>query len=76
MNMEITKRYLTEKEAAIYIGMSRSYLRQGRMHKTRLEPTLCPPYIRLGRTIRYVQQDLDQWILRHRVANSIEPSKN
>lgn len=67
MSTEITKCCLTEKEAAIYIGMSRSFLRQDRMQSIRLHRTPGPSYVKFGRTIRYRQQDLDQWILQHRI---------
>jgi len=60
-------RVLTEKEAALYITMSRSFLRQDRMNGHRMGRTHGPPYIRIGRSIRYLRDDLDTWLeqLRH-----------
>ena len=51
-----------DAEAAHYIGMSESWLRQSRM---RGNPE-APPYIKTGRMIRYCVDDLDGWIARHR----------
>lgn len=58
---------LKEKEAAVYIGMSRSFLRQGRMNGSRLKRVPTPPFIRMGRAIRYLQTDLDAWLQELRV---------
>ena len=57
-----TKRALTEIEASQYIGMSRSYLRQSRMDGHRDKRTPAPPFIRIGRSIRYLREDLDNWL--------------
>lgn len=76
MSMETNKCCLTEKEAAIYISMRRSYLRQDRMHGIRLNRTPGPSYIKIGCTIRYRQQDLDQWILQHRVEHHPDDFKS
>jgi len=57
-----TKRALTEIEASQYIGMSRSYLRQSRMDGYRDKRTPAPPFIRIGRSIRYLREDLDNWL--------------
>lgn len=53
----ILKSTLDEKEAAEYIGMSRSWLRQSRCLKFHH----APPYLRLGYRIRYRIKDLDDW---------------
>jgi predicted DNA-binding transcriptional regulator AlpA len=54
---------LTEKQAAKYIGMSRSFLRQSRMDGNRNNRTPGPPWIQVGsRSIRYRVEDLDEWI--------------
>lgn len=60
-------RSLTETEAAAYLGLSRSTLRQGRMRGRRRTGVPTPPYVRLGRTVRYLKDDLDAWLERHRV---------
>jgi len=56
------KRVFTEIETAVYIGMSRSYLRQSRMEGNRENRTPAPPFIRIGRSIRYLKEDLDLWL--------------
>jgi hypothetical protein len=43
---------LTEIEAAKYIGMSQSFLRQDRMNGFRTGKTKGPAFIRVGRNIR------------------------
>ena len=54
---------LTSPEAADYIGMSDSWLRQSRM---RGNPGT-PPYIKISKAVRYLTADLDAWLekLRH-----------
>lgn len=56
------KRALTEKETADYIGMSRSFLRQARMEGNRDNRTPAPPFIKIGRSVRYLRGDLDIWL--------------
>lgn len=56
------KRVFTEIETAAYLGMSRSYLRQSRMEGNRDNRTPAPPFIRIGRSIRYLKEDLDLWL--------------
>jgi hypothetical protein len=58
---------LTEIDAAKYIGMSRSFLRQDRMNGFRERRTRGPVFIRIGRQIRYHLDDLDAWLDEHRV---------
>ena len=61
---------LTEKEAAKYIRMSRSFLSQDRMNGYREGRTQGPRYMRLGRSIRYHKDDLDEWLSKNRVNRS------
>ena len=56
------QRALTELEAASYIGMSRSYLAQARMDGQRANRTPAPPFIKIGRSVRYLREDLDRWL--------------
>lgn len=72
----MSKICLTEKEAAEYIGMSRSFLRQDRMHGFRANRTPGPSFVRLGKTIRYLKTDLDTWLLKHRVERSFHDNFN
>lgn len=58
----IARRVLSETEAANYICMSRSYLAQSRMDGRRKNRTPAPPFIKIGRAVRYLQEDLDQWL--------------
>lgn len=60
---DIIKRAYTESEAARYIGMSRSFLRQGRMYGKR-EGRIPPPCFRKAgkRKIFYLKEDLDCWL--------------
>lgn len=55
-------RALTEHEAARYIGMSRSFLAQSRMDGYRETRTPAPPFIKIGRSVRYLKDDLDIWL--------------
>lgn len=61
-SIKLNPRALTEVEAANYIGMSRSYLAQSRMDGKRDTRTPAPPFIKIGRSVRYLREDLDQWL--------------
>ncbi len=61
----LDKRVYTEQETALYIGMSRSFLRQARMEGQRKNRTAAPPFIKIGRAVRYLKEDLDQWLDSH-----------
>lgn len=58
---------LTEKEAAKYIGMSRSFLCMDRINGYRQGRTQGPRFMKLGRSIRYHKDDLDHWLAKNRV---------
>ena len=62
------RRALTEEEAATYIGMSRSFLRQDRMNGPREQRTPGPRWIKVGRAVRYLVDDLDDFLNTHRVS--------
>ncbi len=62
----IKRRLLTDPEAAAYLGMSISFLRQGRMEGRRANRSPGPPFIKLGKAIRYDLQDLDAWLAANR----------
>ncbi len=66
----MSKEILTEKEAAIYIGMSRSFLSQDRMNGYREGRTPGPTFIKLGRSVRYHKKDLDDWLNMHRMVRT------
>ena len=67
MKTENTKRCLTDKEAAIYLGVSTSTLRISRCHGAKAGRFPPPPFVRLGRSIRYLKDDLDLWLEARRV---------
>jgi predicted DNA-binding transcriptional regulator AlpA len=59
---KITKRALSDREAATYVGMSVSFLRQDRLNGHREGRTPGPRWIKIGRSVRYLQEDLDEWL--------------
>jgi len=61
---ELEPRALSDRETAHYIGMSESWLRQSRVTG---RPD-APPYVKIGRAVRYLRDDLDAWLAarRHR----------
>jgi len=52
---------LSERDAARYVNMSAAFLRKCRARGNG------PTATRLGRSVRYLQRDLDEWLDRHRV---------
>lgn len=54
---------LNTESAANYLGVSASYLESCRVHPERGGP----PYVRLGRIVRYLREDLDGWLRAGRV---------
>jgi len=59
---KLLKRSLTEAEAAHYLSVSRSFLRHSRSRGETLQNAPYPPYIKQGRMIRYLIEDLDQFL--------------
>ena len=62
----VEKRVFKEIESASYICMSRSFLSQDRMNGALKNRTPGPKYIKIGRSIRYLKDDLDSWLDHHR----------
>ena len=58
---------LDEGPSAEYIGMSIAFLRSGRCKGIVGNRTPPPPYLKLGRSIKYDRRDLDQWLAERRV---------
>jgi hypothetical protein len=56
---------LNERDAAEYIGVSPSYLRHSRVRGS-TKCTDAPPYVRIGKAIRYLPRDLDSWLASRR----------
>jgi hypothetical protein len=57
---------LNEVEAAAFLGISPSSLRKGRMNGTRQNHVAPPPFIRLGRRVVYLIDDLHKYLESHR----------
>lgn len=55
----IEPRALTEKQTSDYTNFSRSYFRQDRMNGRRKGRTPGAPFLKNGRAIRYLKDDLD-----------------
>jgi predicted DNA-binding transcriptional regulator AlpA len=54
-----TAQTISEVDAARYIGMSVSWLRQSRANGN----SDAPPFLKIGRSVRYLVSDLDEWLL-------------
>lgn len=52
---------LREADAAAYVGLSRAYLRQARMHGRG------PAFVRIGRAVVYRRDDLEAFLAQHRI---------
>ena len=72
MTNEIFIEVLTEQQAAQYIGMSQSFLRQDRMNGKREGRTPGPPWLKIGRSIRYLKKDVDKWLEQFRQGGNYE----
>lgn len=66
---------LTEEEAAAYLRVSRSFLRQSRMTGNRIGHAPGPKYVQAGRMIRYPVKLLDEWLEQHLVEPKPAPSE-
>lgn len=60
--MHDTHTILTEREAAKYIGMSRSFLRHARIDGNRKGRTPAPKFIKIGRAVRYPKDELEKFL--------------
>ena len=69
MKLNFEQRLFTEAETAAYMSVSRSYLRAARCYGNKPGKREAPPFVRLGRTIRYDKNMMDQWIDSHVVQN-------
>jgi len=61
-NILPTKRAFNDKEASAYIGMSESWLRHGRFEGNRSNRIPKPAFIKIGRSVRYLIEDLNAWL--------------
>ena len=62
-------RWLTTTQAAAYLGCSKSTLEKDRVYRL-----LNIPFTRLGRTIRYDQQDLDRYLEARKEGETSSPA--
>ena len=58
----MNKRGFNTVEAAYYIGMSEEYLRKARVTGPSSNGAPAPRFIKLGRCVRYLQDDLDAFL--------------
>lgn len=58
---QITRSYLTEREAADYLGFRPATLRQSR-HLKVLAGVTPPGHVNIGRNIRYDIAELERWL--------------
>jgi predicted DNA-binding transcriptional regulator AlpA len=54
----IVSPYLTTEEAAAYLKLSRQFLEGARYR----DDGTGPPYVKAGKTVRYIQSALDAWM--------------
>lgn len=66
------KRGLSSSEAAKYLGISDSALRQSRMNGWRDNRLPPPPFVKIGRKVLYLRDDLDRWLEKHRIGGGDE----
>ena len=60
-NLSDPAAYMTTMEAAVYLGVSTALMERWRQLR------IGPPYIRIGRSIRYRRSDVDEYMWQHRV---------
>jgi hypothetical protein len=64
---KLEKRGYTEKEASDYLGLSLAFLRKDRVNGVRDGYLLGPNYIKFGKNVRYLKEDIEAWIEKNRV---------
>ncbi len=67
MVTQTADRLLTTEQTSDFLQVSESFLRQSRMEGKREGRTPGPPFVRIGRAVRYRLSDLDAWLSEHRV---------
>lgn len=67
-NLSLIPRAMSESDAATYLGISSISLRQGRCDGRRENRMPPPPYVKIGRRILYLRDDLDRWLETYRVS--------
>lgn len=54
------------EQAALHLGLSKSTLAKMRLNGSG------PDYVKLGRRVGYVQDDLDKWVMSHKFRSTSE----
>lgn len=67
----LSPRAVSEGEAARYLGVSQSSLRKGRMAGRRSAQMSSPPFVKMGRRVVYLIEDLDRWLQIQRNENEL-----
>ena len=67
-----TPRAVSEEEAARFLGISRSSLRKGRMAGRRAAQMSSPPFVKMGRRVLYLIDDLESWLRGLRNVNDLK----
>jgi hypothetical protein len=57
---------INERGAAKFLGLSESSLRKSRMDGTRTNRLPPPPFVKMGRRVVYIVDDLRAYLERHR----------
>ena len=65
-SLELLRAALSEREASLFLGLSESILRKSRMNGRRENYLPPPPYIRIGRRVVYLVDDLRSYLEQHR----------
>jgi predicted DNA-binding transcriptional regulator AlpA len=60
----LKKLRIKERDASAYIGMSVPWLR---LSRSKAAKGAGPPYIKIGRAVRYDIRDLDEWLAERRI---------
>lgn len=68
----LEQRLVDEETAARYLSMSQIWLRKSRCEGARSGHATAPPWIKIGRSVRYDIRDLEDWIDRHRKDSSTD----
>jgi len=68
----IAQRAVSEGDAARYLGISQSSLRKGRMAVRRTAQMSSPPFVKMGRRVVYLIEDLDLWLESQRNENLLK----
>lgn len=68
----IAPRAVSEEYAARYLGISQSSLRKGRMTGRRSAQMSSPPFVKMGRRVVYLIEDLERWLQVQRNENALK----